>query len=276
MKGCTIKSLCGLVGLSRQAYYKGKRVRERRQLDEETIIDEVHTIRAKHPRLGGLKLLEKLKPVLPGAGIQLGRDRLFDLLRRRQMLVVRKKKSVRTTYYDAALPVFRNLLYELQIDAVHQVWVADITYIETDEGFIYLTLITDLHSRMIVGFNCGETLVATESIQALKMAIAQLPCGFFPVHHSDRGSQFCCHEYVAIAQAAGLPISMTEQNHCYENCYAERVNGILKNEYNLDLRFRSKTHAHRAITQAIGLYNHHRPHRSLKMKSPGQVHQSAA
>lgn len=276
MKGCTIKSLCGLVGLSRQAYYKGKRVCERQQLDEETIIKEVRTIRARHPRLGGLKLLEKLKPVLPEAGIRLGRDRLFDLLRRRQMLVLRKKKSVRTTYYDAALPVFRNLLYELQIDAVHQVWVADITYIETDEGFIYLTLITDLHSRMIVGFNCGETLVALESIQALKMAIAQLPSGFFPVHHSDRGSQFCCHEYVAIAQAAGLSISMTEQNHCYENCYAERVNGILKNEYNLDLRFRSKTHAHRAITQAIDLYNHHRPHRSLKMKSPNQVHQSAA
>lgn len=276
MKGFTIKGLCELVGLSRQAYYKGKRVRQRRQLDEEKIIKEVHTIRAMHPRLGGLKLLEKLKPVLPKAGIELGRDRFFDLLRRRQMLVKRKKKSVRTTYYDAALPVFRNLLYERKIDAVHQVWVADITYIETDEGFIYLTLITDLHSRMIVGFNSGETLVAAESIKALKMAIAQLPPGFSPVHHSDRGSQFCCHEYVGIAQAAGLSISMTEQNHCYENCYAERVNGILKNEYNLDLRFRSKTHALRAINQAIGLYNYHRPHRSLKMKSPNQVHQVAA
>ncbi|WP_442891403.1 IS3 family transposase [Congregicoccus parvus] len=230
----------------------------------------------QHPRIGGLKLLEKLRPALLDAGIGLGRDRLFDLLRSRQMLVAPKKKSVRTTYYDSALPVFRNQLYELAPSGVHQAWVADITYIDTDQGPLYLTLLTDLYSRMIVGFNCAETLVAAESIEALMMAIDQLPPGFYPTHHSDRGCQFCSHEYVGTAQAAGLSISMTEQNHCYENCYAERVNGILKGEYNLDLRFRSKAQARRAVAQAIELYNHDRPHLSLQMHTPAQIHQAAA
>ena len=108
------------------------------------------------------------------------------------------------------------------------------------------------------------------------MAMAQLPKDRWPIHHSDRGSQYCCHQYVAVLTARGLAISMTEHNHCYENCYAERVNGILKDEFNLDGKFRTRAHARRAIAEAILTYNARRPHTSLQLRTPNQAHQLAA
>jgi len=224
------------------------------------------------PRVGG----RKLQFLLGAAGLEVGRDALFGILAENDLLVAPKRKSVRTTYYDESLPVYRNLLYRLEPTQPHQVWVSDVTFIDTDEGFTYLSLITDLASRRIVGWNAGETNAAGDCIQALQMAIAQLPRDRWPIHHSDRGSQYCCHEYVAVLTARGLSISMTEQNHCYENCYAERVNGILKDEFNLDWKFRTRAQARRAIAEAILTYNARRPHTSLQLRTPNQAHQLAA
>lgn len=275
MKRCTISALCRLAGMRRQAYYQDRRVRQRQGFDEERVLDLVRRMRALHPRMGARKLHHELKPAMLEAGIALGRDRFFELLRRHGLLVARKKKRVRTTYHDPVLPVYRNLLYEREPIGAHQIVVADITYIALEAGFVYLFLITDLFSRMIIGYHCAETLEASGSVEALRMALAQLPPESRPIHHSDRGSQYCCHEYVEALLARGLSVSMTEQNHCYENCYAERVNGILKDEYNLDARFRDKAQADRAIAQAIELYNHHRPHLSLQMRTPAKVHHAA-
>lgn len=272
MNTATVSGLCRIAGISRQAFYRGRRERHRLARDGEQIVAAVRRERMLQPRLGA----RKLKVMLAQVGVKVGRDALFELLRERQLLVERKKKSVRTTYHDTSLPVYRNLLYELEPTRPHQVWVSDITYITTDEGVLYLSLITDLISRKIVGWQVADTAEATECIKALKMALAALPADRWPIHHSDRGSQYCCHEYVAVLNARGLPISMTEQNHCYENCYAERVNGILKSEYNLDARFRSRAHARVAVQQAIELYNHRRPHTSLQMHTPNQVHTLAA
>src|SRR5262249_26890854 len=135
---------------------------------------------------------------------------------------------------------------------------------------------TDLVSRRIVGWNVGECNTAAECIKALQMAIAQLPSDRWPIHHSDRGSQYCCHDYAAILRNRFLPISMTEQNHCYEHCYAERVNRILKDEFNLDRKFRTAAQARFAIAQAIDTYNTRRPHTSLNLRTPDAVHQLAA
>jgi transposase InsO family protein len=214
--------------------------------------------------------------MLQQAGITIGRDRLFALLRERQLLIEPKKKLVRTTYRDESLPVYRNLLYDLEPTRPHQVWVSDITYIATDEGFVYLSLITDLVSRKIVGWSASQTLTSADALQALQNALESLPADRWPIHHSDRGCQYCCHEYVAVLQQRGLPVSMTEQNHCYENCYAERVNGILKDEFHLDAIFRTRAQAHRAIEQAIHSYNHRRLHTSLGFLTPCVVHQLAA
>lgn len=262
--------------MSRQAYYREKRVRHREGLDQELVLELVRSQRANHPRMGARKLLVEIAPELAKAGVAVGRDRFLQMLRRHNLLVVPKKHSARTTYSDHGLPLYRNLLYEREPTAPDQVWVADVTYIDTDEGFLYLSLVSDLFSRSIVGWNLGESLEAGESVKALETAIAQLPAKRWPIHHSDRGSQYCCHAYVAVLQQRDLSISMTEANHCYENCYAERINGTLKNEYNLDLRFRTKAQALRTTQQAVEMYNHHRPHESLGMKKPSQVHRAAA
>lgn len=276
MKGCTISGLCRLVGISRQGYYRLRKVRERQQVDEDLVVQLVRGERALHPRMGARKLHLELKESLVQAGVDLGRDRFSDILKRADLLVERKKNSIRTTFSNHTLPVYRNLLYDLEPTASNQVWVSDITYICTDKGFLYLALVTDLYSRKIVGWHLGESLEATECLKALQMAIEQLPAHRWPIHHSDRGSQYCCHLYVQALQERGLPISMTEKNHCYENCYAERVNGILKDEYNLDLGFRNKKHAQLAVAQSIDLYNNHRPHGSIGMRKPAQFHRAAA
>lgn len=268
----TTVGLCRVAGLSRQAYYQGCRERVRRACNEEAIVAAVRQERRIQPRIGTRKLV----PTVRNAGVAMGRDRLFEVLRKHDLLVAPKKKLVRTTYRDESLPVYRNLLYHLEPTGPNHVWVSDITYIKTEEGDLYLALITDLMSRKIVGWYACDSLCATTAIKALEVALKDLPPDRWPIHHSDRGCQYCCHEYVAVLRQRGLPISMTEQNHCYENCYAERVNGILKDELNLDARFRTRAQAYRAIEQAIGIYNHRRLHTSLGLRTPAEVHQLAA
>ncbi len=272
MRPVTLSGMCRAARISRQAYYQGLRERQHVARDTERILAAVRRERVIQPRVGA----RKLQYLLQRAGIQVGRDALFRTLSDNALLVEPKKKTVRTTYYDDSLPVYRNLLYGLEPTQPHHVWVSDVTFIHTDEGYIYLSLITDLMSRRIVGWNAGDTNAAAECVKALQIAIAELPAARWPIHHSDRGSQYCCHEYVAILTGRGLPISMTEQNHCYENCYAERVNGILKDEFNLDRKFRTRAQAKKAIAEAIQTYNARRPHTSLKMRTPNEVHQLAA
>ncbi len=141
---------------------------------------------------------------------------------------------------------------------------------------MYAAVIMDRFSRKIVGSHIGESLDAAGCIRALEEALSDLPQGSFPIHHSDRGIQYCCHEYVARLQERGLSISMTEKNHCYENAYAERVIGILKQEYELDATFRTKRQAMDSFYQAVSLYNQRRPHLSLNYGIPAQVHENAA
>lgn len=265
-------ALCRLSGLSRQAYYRGRRQRQRKGRAAAQVLAAVHTERRVQPRIGTRKLQDRLRQ----AGLAVGRDYLFALLGENELLVAPKKRKVRTTYFDQALPVYRNLLYEWTPTQPHQLWVADITFIDTDEGFVYLSLITDRVSRRIVGWNAADNGEAAECIKALRMALRDLPAGCRPIHHSDRGSQYCCHAYIAALSAHGLRPSMTERNHCYENAHAERVNGILKGEFNLDHKFRGRAQARHAIKQAIATYNSRRPHLALGMRTPDEVHRLAA
>ena len=141
---------------------------------------------------------------------------------------------------------------------------------------MYLSLITDKYSRKIVGYHLGRTLETEDTLKALRMALAELPEGAKPIHHSDRGCQYCCHEYVSCLHEHGLGVSMTEVDHCAENAQAERMNGILKQEYFLSYEFRTVAQALKAVDEAVRLYNTRRPHRSLKMKTPAAVHALAA
>lgn len=251
-------------------------MRKRRAVDEEVVVALVSRERRQQPRLGTRKLQRKLRREFAKAGITVGRDQLFGILRERGMLVAPLRRSVRTTDSRHALPVFRNLVWELTATGPHQIWVSDLTYIRTDEGYEYLSLVMDLHSRKIVGYHCGPELDVRGTLKALDGAIGALPGDRYPIHHSDRGCQYCCHEYVERLRARGLPVSMTEENHCYENAFAERLNGILKQEYGLGAQFRTRSQARAAVDQAVWLYNTQRPHSSLGLQTPAQVHGKAA
>jgi len=272
----SVAVLCARVGMSRQNYYAARRLRQRRQIDEALILELVRRERQMQPRIGGRKLLHLLGTDLEESGIQIGRDRFFELLAESDLLVVPKLGAPRTTNSRHSLPVFGNLLVGKVLCAPNEAWVSDLTYIRTDEGFLYAALITDAYSRKIVGAHIGDSLEAEGCLLALDQALRALPAGKQPIHHSDRGCQYCCHEYVERLQVRGLPISMTQVMHCYENAQAERVNGILKQEYELDQRFRTKAQARKAFEQAVWLYNHRRPHMRLGYQFPADVHEQAA
>ena len=272
----SVSVLCLRVGMSRQNYYAARRLRQRRQVDEAMVLELVRRERRMQPRLGGRKLLHLLREDFSEAGVNLGRDRFFELLAESDMLVIPKPGAPRTTNSRHSLPVFANLLAGQVLSAPNEAWVSDLTYIRTDEGFLYAALITDAYSRKIVGAHIGDSLEAEGCLLALEQALATLPAGKYPIHHSDRGCQYCCHEYVERLQTRELPISMTQVMHCYENAQAERVNGILKQEYELDRRFRTKEQARKAFEQAVWLYNHRRPHLRLNYRFPADVHHEAA
>ena len=259
--------------MSRQNYYARHRRRQRRRVDGELVAGLVQRERRLQPRLGTRKLHHLLKPKLEQAGVRIGRDRMFEELRKRGLLlepVPAQYPCTTQSYHN--LPVFRNLVKDLEVKAPNEVWVSDLTYLRTVEGYLYLALITDKYSRKIVGWNVGDNLEAVGCTRALERALEDLPAQSRPIHHSDQGSQYCCHQYVGRLAQRGLRVSMTESNHCAENALAERMNGILKQEYGLGTEFGSKTVAQAAVRQSIELYNTRRPHNSLNKRTPAQVH----
>ena len=268
----SIAILCKKTGMSRQNFYKGRKERVRREVDGALVEELVRAERMIQSRLGGKKLHHLLKPELEKAGVRIGRDRFFEVLGERGLLLEPLPKAPRTTNSRHSLPVFRNLLVDMNPSGPNQAWVSDITYIRTDEGFLYLSLITDDWSRKIVGYHAGDTLETEGCLRALEKAVKELVDGQFPLHHSDRGCQYCSHVYTGKLREYGLGISMTEEMHCYENAKAERVNGILKQEYGLGSTFRTKQQAIASVDQAVMLYNTRRPHLSLKYKTPEEMH----
>ena len=262
--------------MSRQNYYARRKVRQAEAVEAGLICELVRAERQLQPRLGTRKLRVVLKPALAEAGIELGRDRFFDVLREQDLLLAPLPKEYpRTTSSYHCLPKYVNLVKDLEVKQAHEVWVSDLTYLRTAEGFLYLALITDKFSRKIVGYHCGDTLEAIGCVRALNMALKELPEWAYPLHHSDQGSQYCSHEYVAVLASRGLGISMTVTDHCAENALAERMNGILKAEYGLGQQHASKALARQAVDQGIRLYNHRRPHQQLGFQTPAAVHMTA-
>jgi transposase InsO family protein len=267
--------LCRLAKMTPQNYYARRSARRRQDVDVQLMLELVRAERRHQPRLGVRKLYHMLEGELKAAGVKMGRDRLFEELRKTGLLVERKPAEwPKTTHFNPNLPVFKNLIKGLRLSGRNQVWVADITYIRTEEAFMYLGLITDKWSRKIVGFHLGETLETGSPLKALTMALKGLRRGELPILHSDRGCQYASHVYVRRVEEAGLRMSMTEKNHSAENALAERVNGILKQEYWLDAQFGTKPEARRAVSHGVDLYNNRRPHTNLRLKTPWMVHRT--
>jgi transposase InsO family protein len=258
--------------MSRQNYYKQRSVRQRVAVDEQLVLDLVRVERQRQPCLGGRKLQVLIEAELRLAGVSRGRDRLFSLLKRHDLLIRRRRRTSKTTNSRHGFAVYPNLAKWLEVTSPHQLLVSDITYLRTVESFVYLALVMDAFSRAIVGYDCSNTLEAVGALRALAMALRQLPACAHPMHHSDRGIQYCCRDYIERLQAATLPISMTEQNHCYENSQAERLNGTLKNELGLNATFADVNEARTSVREAVQIYNHHRPHQALAYRMPMAVH----
>ena len=239
------------------------------------MIKLVQRVRRLQPRIGGKKLYKLLSKDLVNMGVDIGRDKFFDVLGRHNLLIKRKRKFVNTTQSWHFYHRYKNRLKEKRISGANQAYASDITYLRTKKGFVYLFLQTDMYSRAITGWHLSESLGIDGAIKALQMTLKQCPNPQNVIHHSDRGIQYCCKEYVRILDKHQMIISMTEENHCYENAMAERVNGILKQEFLLDQEFADTQSAFKAVREAIEIYNKHRPHWSLALCTPTQIHQAA-
>lgn len=265
-------ALCDLFGKSRQAYYQQSKYIYKEEVKSEILLQLIDKQRKLMPRLGGRKLLELIKPGLPDE-LYLGRDSFFEFLRDKNLLMRKPRHRVRTTYSNHWLHKYPNLIKEYSPKKAHQLWVSDITYIETKEGFCYLSLVTDAYSRKIIGWKVGDTLEAKHTVKALQMAINQLPKRNRDIiHHSDRGVQYCCDEYVKLLTKNQFKISMTENGDPRDNAIAERVNGILKDEWLKKMKLKSIPEAIDQLKQIIQIYNQDRPHSSLDMKTPEFAH----
>ena len=272
----SIEVICSGFALKRDALYKySKRFVKRKQIEKQ-VLELVNQRRRTLPREGTRKLMKSLKEDFDKHNLKIGRDQLFRILRENELLIRRKKYSSKTTHSHHRFHKYDNIIKDVNIKRPNQVWAADITYIRTIRGFCYLALITDMHSRKIVGFDLSDSLELSGCVRALKKALYHNKGLKNLIHHSDRGIQYCSNVYTEELKRKYIAISMTQDNHCYENALAERVNGILKDEFFLDQTFASVKEAKRATKNAIKLYNSERLHLSLNYKTPNYVHQNAA
>ena len=255
-----------MLRISRQAVYQYAGRQHKQRVDEEKIIQQVHLIRHQMPRIGTRKLYKRLQPMLEPLGI--GRDSLFEILRQHWLLVKPRKRFKPTTNSRHALPVRPNLLKLTAPDGPGRVLVADQTYLRLKHGFCYLSLVSDLYSRKILGVDVSLTLETSGPLRALTMALKGIPHHDWFIHHSDRGVQYCSNEYRTFLESHGGQSSMSAPGCPYENAVAERINGILKSEFYLDRTFVSIDQAKEAVLEAVTIYNTERPHLSLGMLTP--------
>lgn len=267
-----IAVLCRLFGKTRHAYYDFLWRKEEAVVKEDIILQEVLAVRKDLPRLGTRKLHYILQDRLMPHKITLGRDYLFDLLSEHKLLVRQRKRKALTTDSRHWMRKYGNLVKGLVVSRPEQLWVSDITYIRLTNQWGYLSLITDAYSRKIMGYSFRQDLLAEGCIDALGMAINNRMYDASLIHHSDRGSQYCSHNYVAVLLKNNIAISMTENGDPYENALAERVNGIIKTEFNLYSSFLGFEQTNKQIGKSIKAYNELRPHTSCDYLTPNQAH----
>jgi len=270
----SLGKLCGWFGITRQAYYKYNGIIYNDIIEEELIIKEVNYIRSLHPKLGTRKLYEKLQTFLNDHEIKMGRDSLFNLLSRYHLLIRLRMRRVSTTYSHHWLRKYPNLIKGKEASRPNEIWVSDITYWKIKEGqYLYISLITDAYSKKIVGYQVADNLKTIESLVALQMAIETIKSSeIYLTHHSDRGIQYCSSQYVKLLNDYSIKISMTESGDPRDNAIAERVNGIIKNEYLEFYDVNNIQEAKELLSKVIKLYNEDRPHSSIGNLMPEYVH----
>jgi len=264
--------LCRLFGYSKQAYYKRKKNNTQSKYDKDLVRYLVMNIRHKLPKIGGKKLYFMLQESFKDHRSIIGRDRFLNFLKQEYLQVPKRKRYHKTTNSKHWMKKYPNLIKNIDIVKPEQLWVADITYLRTKKATYYLHLITDAYSKKIVGYELSDNLMASTTSQALKLAVKARKYKCQLIHHSDRGLQYCSKEYTGILKENHIQISMTESYDPYENAIAERVNGILKDEFALETIFENYQNLERQTKQAINYYNELRPHLSIQMLTPNMAH----
>jgi len=243
-------------------------------IGEEIVVMYVRAIRARQPRMGTRKLYSVLKAVLEENGIKMGRDKLHILLYENELLVKPRRRRIKTTDSKHGYRKYPNIIKGYEASGPEQIWVSDLTFVPTETGFVYVSLVTDQYSKKIMGYRVHPTLEAEGSLGALRMALANRSHrNTRLIHHSDRGKQYSCDEYVHLLERHGIKISMSAPGNPYENAVAERVNGIVKTEFYLDGYFRNIEQVKKALKETVSIYNKERPHASCNYLTPEQAHQ---
>lgn len=266
-----MSELCELFGASKQAYYKGNRAEFSDAVSDDVVIQIVKDIRQRCPGVGTRKLQKMMEKYY---NISYGRDKLFSLLERHGLLLRRRHRRTRTTFSGHIFPVYPNLVREIALVRPNQVWVSDITYLRVGDSFLYLFLVTDMYSRKIVGWTLSDNMMAENAVAALRMAISQkADPQTSTIHHSDKGTQYCCTAYVRELKRNNILISMTESPDPRENAYAERINSTIKNEF---LKRLNPLHdnVHDIVRDAILNYNSFRIHASIDWLTPEEAYYS--
>ncbi len=262
---------CRLFGINRQVYYRAIKSLHHRKTIAQQVVNLVMKIRIRMPRLGARKLYSLLFSELRAIGV--GRDRLFKILKANKLLITPKRQYHVTTNSYHRFYKHKNLIEFMELNRPEQVWVSDITYIGTRQSPMYLSLVTDAYSKKIMGYDVSTSLHAKGAIKALKDAYKERKYqNENLIHHSDRGLQYCCDDYQKLLQKAGILCSMTEKYDPYQNAIAERINGILKQEFIRGIQLKDVKEMKRLVTQSIEIYNKERPHWSCFMKTPEQMH----
>lgn len=264
--------MCGLFGYTKQAYYKRIKRADCKSIEVYTILSAVKQVRKKMPVCGVRKLKEYLATEFR---LKVGRDELFNILRDEGMLIRKRRYKKRTTYSNHNMRVYKNAIKDIVPMRPNEVWVSDITYIQYLDTDYYLFLITDLYSRKIVGWCLSDNLGTDNAIAALRMALKQRKDDKFLIHHSDRGCQYASYKYIALLKKHDILPSMTENSDPKDNAVAERINGIIKNEF---LKYRNLTiqNIKSQVANVIDIYNNYRIHLSIGNFTPEQVHSDVA
>lgn len=270
----TLAQSCRLFGIHRQSLYQQKRRDQVKANRQRPIRAMVESVRKRMPRIGTRKLHYLLAGQLVESGIKMGRDGLFDYLRSQDLLIKPVKRYTQTTMSRHWLRKHPNLLEGWRPTRPEEVFVSDITYIKSAEKTHYLSLVSDAYSRKIMGYVLSDDMEAETVGQALLMAAEGRLTSFPLIHHSDRGVQYCSSHYQHLLNNHHIRPSMTDGYDCYQNALAERINGILKQEF-LIWRCANKTDLQTLVDESISIYNNERPHLSLQMQTPNQVHKKA-
>lgn len=262
-----------MFGISRQSIYQSEKRRQQRDEELAQLRPLILAIRRRLPKLGGRKLYHLLKTDIEELGIKIGRDAFFSYLKQEHLLIMPSKQYIQTTNSKHWLRKYPNLLKGLKVVRKEQVFVSDITYLKTREETLYLSLVTDAFSRKIMGYHLSNNMSTEQVSKALKMAIKNRCTTAELIHHSDRGLQYCAGDYQKILKKANIKPSMTDGYDCYQNALAERMNGILKQEFLFE-KCNNRKELFTMLKQSIEEYNNYRPHSSLDMNTPQKIHES--